>query len=64
MSPHDDQNAQEFWEVHYGERERIWSGRVNAQLPGILAGVAPGRALDLGCGEGATPSGWPRTAGR
>lgn len=52
MSPHDDQNAQEFWEAHYGERERIWSGRVNAQLPGILAGVVPGRALDLGCGEG------------
>lgn len=53
MPTHDtDQDPQEFWEAHYGERERIWSGRVNVQLAAVLADVSPGRALDLGCGEG------------
>jgi SAM-dependent methyltransferase len=42
-----------FWEQRYGEAERIWSGRVNPRLPEVAAGLAPGRALDLGCGEGA-----------
>ena len=53
MPTHDTyQDPQEFWEAHYGERERIWSGRVNVQLAAVLADVSPGRALDLGCGEG------------
>ncbi|RDH75827.1 class I SAM-dependent methyltransferase [Mycolicibacterium moriokaense] len=41
------------WEEHYGERERVWSGRVNVQFADVVADLAPGRALDLGCGEGA-----------
>ena len=49
MHAHDtdqtDQNAKDFWEAHYAEREQIWSGRVNAQLPGILVGVVPGMML-------------------
>lgn len=45
-------NAQEYWEEHYGERERIWSGRVNVQLAKVVTDITPGRALDLGCGEG------------
>jgi SAM-dependent methyltransferase len=45
-------NAQEYWEEHYGERDRIWSGRVNVQLAAVARDLAPGRALDLGCGEG------------
>jgi SAM-dependent methyltransferase len=40
------------WEEHYGERERVWSGRVNVQFADVVADLAPGRALDLGCGEG------------
>jgi SAM-dependent methyltransferase len=44
--------AKEYWEAHYGERERIWSGRVNAHFAAVVADLPPGRALDLGCGEG------------
>jgi SAM-dependent methyltransferase len=46
-------DAKEHWEEHYGERERVWSGRVNNRLAEIVTPLPPGRALDLGCGEGA-----------
>jgi SAM-dependent methyltransferase len=45
--------AQQFWEEHYGARERVWSGRVNVRLAELVETLRPGRALDLGCGEGA-----------
>ncbi len=41
------------WEARYAERERIWSGRVNPWLAEFAGSATPGRALDLGCGEGA-----------
>ena len=47
-----DQTAKDYWEAHYAERERIWSGRVNAQFASVVADLPPGAALDLGCGEG------------
>ncbi|MHA0287941.1 class I SAM-dependent methyltransferase [Mycobacterium sp. C3-094] len=47
----DDEKAQ--WEARYGERERVWSGRVNPWLAEVAGPLSPGRALDLGCGEGA-----------
>jgi len=50
MSTHE---TKEHWEQHYGERERIWSGRVNVQFANVVGDLTPGRALDLGCGEGA-----------
>jgi SAM-dependent methyltransferase len=31
----------------------MWSGRPNGALVAEVAGLAPGRALDVGCGEGA-----------
>ena len=47
-----DQSPQAYWEARYGERDRIWSGRVNAQFAEIVEDLPAGRALDLGCGEG------------
>lgn len=47
-----------FWERRYAESDRIWSGKVNATLEAAVnvftaaTGFTPGRALDLGCGEG------------
>jgi SAM-dependent methyltransferase len=46
-------DPQEFWEQFYGEREQVWSGRPNVVLVEEVEGMAPGTALDLGCGEGA-----------
>jgi SAM-dependent methyltransferase len=59
--------AQQAWEEHYGERERAWSGRVNVRLAEVVEPMRPGRALDLGCGEGAdalwlAERGWHVTA--
>lgn len=46
------QTAEGFWEGRYAERPLIWSGRANAVLVQEAAPLPPGRALDLGCGEG------------
>lgn len=43
----------QFWDARYGASERVWSGRPNTALVRETAGLTPGRALDLGCGEGA-----------
>ena len=57
--PHDEAHAEahddthEFWEQFYAEREQVWSGRPNVVLVEEIEGLAPGTALDLGCGEGA-----------
>jgi SAM-dependent methyltransferase len=45
-------DARTFWDARYGERARIWSGAVNQVLADTAPGLTPGRALDLGCGEG------------
>ncbi|MFI6296310.1 SAM-dependent methyltransferase [Nonomuraea sp. NPDC050790] len=47
MSEHE-----EFWDARYNESRRIWSGEPNTMLVTEVEGMTPGRALDLGCGEG------------
>ncbi|MEW2516751.1 SAM-dependent methyltransferase [Actinacidiphila alni] len=59
--------GREFWDARYGEKPQIWSGNPNTVLVREAAGLLPGRALDLGCGEGAdaiwlAKEGWRVTA--
>jgi len=59
-------NAAE-WDARYGERKAMWSGRPNGRLVAEVGGLTPGRALDVGCGEGAdaiwlAQQGWDVTA--
>ena len=56
------------WDARYREREGArWSGRPNGRLVTEVADLTPGRALDVGCGEGAdaiwlAQRGWTVTA--
>ncbi len=40
------------WDRKYAAQERLWSDRPNRTVVAELSGLAPGRALDLACGEG------------
>jgi SAM-dependent methyltransferase len=42
-----------FWNERYRSSQRVWSGNPNPQLVAEAVGLSPGRALDVGCGEGA-----------
>ena len=56
------------WDARYTERDgSMWSGRPNGRLVAEIARLTPGKALDVGCGEGAdaiwlAKSGWTVTA--
>lgn len=63
----DEQPAQHFWEERYASESRVWSGRANTVLVEVCGDLLPGRALDLGCGEGGdaiwlAQHGWQVTA--
>ena len=62
-----DHFEQPSWDERYGGEGRTWSGRPNAVLVAEAADLAPGRAVDLGCGEGGdaiwlAEQGWQVTA--
>ena len=42
----------EFWDERYGSSTRLFSGNPNGVLVTEVAGLPPGQALDVGCGEG------------
>ena len=59
--------TQEFWDERYRSADRLWSGQPNPQLVAQATDLAPGEALDVGCGEGAdaiwlASRGWTVTA--
>jgi SAM-dependent methyltransferase len=75
VSEHDDARhavaggpaTQEFWDERYAGADQVWSGEANGALVREAAGLAPGQALDVGCGEGADAvwlalRGWEVTA--
>jgi thioredoxin reductase/protein-L-isoaspartate O-methyltransferase len=41
-----------WWEERYAGRGSVWSGHANAQLEAEASELPPGRALDVGAGEG------------
>ena len=45
--------GKDFWDERYRSARQVWSGDPNPQLVAEVAGRPPGRALDVGCGEGA-----------
>ena len=66
--PFDAAHQAETWDARYREHDdAIWSGEPNGRLVAEVEGLAPGRALDVGCGEGADAiwlarRGWDVTA--
>lgn len=48
-----DSTSSNFWDTHYGGRDKAWSGNPNPHLVDVATPLPPGRALDIGSGEGA-----------
>jgi SAM-dependent methyltransferase len=57
----------DFWDERYSGQDQVWSGQPNGALVTETQGLHPGRAVDVGCGEGAdalwlAERGWDVTA--
>ena len=66
MPSHHAPHSAEHWDEIYSG-DPVWSGRPNSSLLREVRDLAPGRALDVGCGEGADSAwlaehGWRVTA--
>lgn len=46
------ESSSAFWNRRYEAADRLWTPEPNAVLVDFAAGLEPGRALDLGAGEG------------
>ena len=44
--------ARDDWNARYAQKELLWTAAPNRRFAEEVAGLAPGRALDLACGEG------------
>ena len=51
-APHRTPETAADWDARYGATH-IWSGEPNGALMALTSDLAPGTALDVGCGEGA-----------
>ena len=65
--PHPGETPENYWDRRYAEQPQMWSGRPNSTFVLVAASLDPGRALELGCGEGAdaiwlAQQGWHVTA--
>ena len=50
---HHAHDAEAEFNEFYSQRPQTWSGNPNATLVAEATDLTPGRALDVGCGEGA-----------
>lgn len=63
----DGRSAAERWNERYGDVNRLWSRKPNALLASFAEALDPGRAVDIGAGEGRNSvwlaqAGWAVTA--
>src|ERR1019366_507714 len=45
--------TRDSWDQRYASMEQVWSGQPNDALVSETTALQPGKALDVGCGEGA-----------